>query len=248
MQLLLKFTSNEDLIFDDNNIRVMQGFIYKKLSAIGADYIHDESYQYNNKVFRHFCFSDIVSRYDLNKGLKNYHKDFLFYFSTSLDFLIPDFCEALYQEAIIYGHRELRCQSILIVDSSVNEEQIYIESKSPIVAEKTLFLEDGKKTRVSFSPFDTDFLQIIKSNLIAKHNSLYEDIIDDCDFFIDEITEYRLVEKKYVKANSRGGNIKGYSIKCRLSGDKRLLKIALNSGLGARNAQGFGFIRKINKR
>ncbi len=248
MQLLLKFTADKDLIFDDNNIRIMQGFIYKKLTDIGARNIHEKTFVYENKVFRHFCFSDILSSYKVQNNLKNYGKELTFLFSTSLDYLISDFCNSLYNDEIVYNQIHLKCNYIYVIDSGVYENNLYVETFSPVVVDKTSKQSDGKNKRVFFSPLDDEFEHIVKANLIAKYNSLNDIKIDDASFSIYDVSNVKKVHRKYMKPTKRshiGIHINGYTFKCMLKGDKRLIKIALNSGLGAKNAQGFGFIKKI---
>ncbi len=247
MQLKLSFNCNEDLIFDENNIRVMQGFIYKKLQSIGAEHIHKDTYQYNDKVFRHFCFSDIVTEKDIiTRDTVNYGKQFSFYFATALHEIIPNFCHALYESPIVYGHRLLICQDIQVVNSTFEGDSLNITTASPIVVDRTVHT-DGRKKRLFYSPKASEFLPIVKKNLIDKHNSLHKDIIDDATLEIRNITNCHKIRKKYIKTTKNGRiqtPIIGYQFHCQLKGDKRLLQTALYCGLGSKNAQGFGYILK----
>ncbi len=246
MQLKLTFNCSEDLIFDENNIRVMQGFIYKKLHEIGASYIHAGVYQHNDKVFRHFCFSDILTDNVHDGGDINYGKQFSFYFSTALHDIIPDFCDALFKTPIIYGHRTLCCCDIRVINSAICNSSINVITASPVVVDRTVHV-DGRKKRHFYSPKASEFLPIVKKNLIDKYNSLHDDKIDDAVLTINNIKNCRKIRKKYIKTTKHKTIeiiIIGYQFNCQLKGDKRLLQTALYCGLGSKNAQGFGFVLK----
>ncbi len=239
MQLLLTFQSDNFITTDDKTIRIMQGFLYKKLADIGASYIHHETYSSNSKVFRHFCFSDLICKDN------NYH----FYFSSALDDIIPAFCQKLYQDDIYYEKIRLKCTSIEVIDNTVKDRSIYISTKSPVVVDRTIHLENGKKKRIYYSPLDDEFLAIVKKNLIDKYNSIHQEQIKNAELSIKNVQHCKKVTKKYIKASAKKPIeiiIKGYEFDCEICGDKRLLQTALNSGLGAKNAQGFGFVKKIN--
>lgn len=84
-------------------------------------------------------------------------------------------------------------------------------------------------------------------------------------YFIIAIIEYiskkahlnksaRKILRQLSKVKSLGINlqgrktlIKGWVGRYKLSGDKELLKFALNTGLGGRNTQGFGMIEIVGK-
>ncbi len=247
MQLKLTFSCNEDLIFDENNIRVMQGFIYKKLQTIDAEHIHNDAYQCNDKVFRHFCFSDIETEHGfISGGTINYGKQFSFYFATGLHEIVPNFCNALYQSPIEYGHRLLTCRDIKVVDSTINDNSINITTVSPVVVDRTIHI-DGKKKRHYYAPHAEEFMPIVKKNLIDKYQSLHNITIDNAELAMDDVKNCKKITKNYIKSSKYKVfkiKIVGYQFSCRLSGDVRLIKTALYCGLGSKNAQGFGYILK----
>ncbi len=248
MQLKLTFNCNQDLIFDENNIRVMQGFIYKKLQEIGASYIHAGAYQHNDKIFRHFCFSDILTAVDGGSGTVNYGQQFSFYFATALREIVPDFCSALYKTPIVYRQRILKCCDIRVIDSTFERDSLSIITASPVVVDRTIHGDD-KKRRYYYSPLASEFLPIVKKNLIDKYNSLHDDKIDDAELQISHVKNCRKVAKKYIKATKHkmfAIKITGYQFNCQLSGDNRLLTTALYCGMGSKNAQGFGYILKTD--
>ncbi len=248
MQLKLTFNCDQDLIFDENNIRVMQGFIYKKLQEIGASYVHAGTYQHNDKVFRHFCFSDIITENVIQNGVVNYDKQFSFYFATALQKIIPDFCNALYKTPLIYRQRTLYCSAINVVDSTLQDNTLNVQTASPVVVDRTVH-NNGKKKRHYYSPNAAEFLPIVKKNLIDKYNSLHNDVINEAEFNIKNIKKGHRIAKKYIKMTKQKTieiTIIGYQFNCQLSGDQRLLKTALYCGLGSKNAQGFGYLLKAD--
>ncbi len=245
MQLLLNFKSDSKMTIDERSIRIMQGFIYHKLSEIGAGYIHEDFFSYGTKVFRHFCFSDMIDSTHESEDI--FETAYSFYFSTSLSFIIPEFCEYLYSKGVFYGRNKLECTEIKVLDTAVDDDLISVKTMSPVVCDKTIHLENGKKKRLYFSPLDDDFLPIIKKNLIDKYNSINSEKIEDAELEIRNIKHCKKSSKKYFKPTKNSHVeiiIKGYDFEGELKGDRRLLKTALLSGLGAKNAQGFGFIKK----
>ncbi len=245
MKLKLYFKNKGDIQTDQRTIRIMQGFLYQKLSEIGATYVHEDRFVAGSKTFRHFCFSDI-------KKNKADNQLYSFYFATALDEIIPALCQNLYCKELYYGKQKLNCVNIEIVDSYLdldncpNSQTINITTLSPVVVDKTI--HQPKKRRYYYSPLDDEFLAICKKNLIDKYNSIHQEQITDAEFTIHKVENCQKISKKYIKPNKNKPIeiiIKGYCFNCQLAGDPRLLQIALNSGLGSKNAQGFGFIKKI---
>lgn len=249
MQLKLNFKSDQDIIFDENNIRVIQGIIYKKLDEIGARYIHNGRFKWNKKEFRHFCFSGIISKNTADKGIVNHGREFSIIIATALKNIVEDLCNAFYTEKIVCQDKELYCQIIEVLDTSVKDNIITVISQSPIVIDKTTH-HNGKKTRRYYAPDELGIESLIKNNLIDKHNSLYKKKLDHtAQFKILQVDHLTKIEKKYQKPSKRNSisiNIVGYHATLTLTGDPKLLKMALNSGLGSKNSQGFGLVTKMN--
>ncbi len=245
MQILLKFASNNDNTFEDQNIRRIQGTVYKKISDVVTTCLENHP-KLEISDFEHFCFSDIYANTRIKDGLTPSKSEGYLYFSTSLDPVISELCSVLYKEIIVFSNSRLQCTSIVIVDNFIDNDSIYISCKSPIVVEL-----DSKTGRIceSCSPTDDNFLKLIKQNLIEKYNSLHMPKIDDAKFYITEISKIEKFSKKYIENRNLKKierEVNGYKFNCKLSGDKRLINMALNSGLGSKNSKGFGFIKKVN--
>ena len=118
------------------------------------------------------------------------------------------------------------------------EEECMIKTLSPITVYSTLVSQDGKKKTYYYSPFESEFSELIKNNLIKKYEAFNCKKLDYYDFKITPIKETLKESVIFYK----GFIVKGWNGVFEIKGNKELIEVALNSGMGSKNSQGMGCI------
>ena len=140
------------------------------------------------------------------------------------------------------GSEQLNIQRIIVNEELLVGSHLKVESLSPVVAYSTV-IEGEKKRTQYFSPLEETFGQILRENIIKKYKAIYsENTLEEDSFEVIPIAT-----EKYTRSVVYYKNfiINGYNGKFILLGNPTLIQLALESGLGGKNAQGFGCIRAI---
>lgn len=202
--------------------------------------IHDKRYEYKNRGYKLFTFSNLYGNFEMNRenSTITYFDKANFTVSspdyTFLNYLINS---VLKNREFKMGWNDIKIKKIENSNAHLGKcEEIY--TKSPIVAYKTL--EDDKKRKtLYYSPYEEEFEEVLKENLINKYKAIYGYKPDESQFKI------KALENKKPKSSSinyQGQIIKGWNGEFLMEGSPELLQIAYDTGLGLKNSQGFGCI------
>lgn len=243
MQIEMRFKCNRlELPIHYNHM--IQGFIYKNISNRDfREFLHEEGFKNNNRRFKLFTFSRLIGKYEYNKEKKiiTFIDNFNLVVCSIIDDFINDFVKTcLFSENLYLNNQKINLIGVDTSRESNLGERIKVTTLSPIVTYSTVSIE-GKKKTIYHSPEDKIFQKHIKENLIKKANAIGEKI--DNDHF-----EIKILDKNKLKENSvyfKDIYIKGYSGTFEIKGNSKLINLALNCGIGAKNSQGFGCIKLI---
>jgi len=116
-----------------------------------------------------------------------------------------------------------------------NGNDTIIKTLSPVTIHSTFQKPDGKKITHFYSPYDSDFYELLKQNLHKKYVALYQE--EPTDFSINRMDDVNEVIRKY-----KNTVIKGWRGIFAVHGSPKLKKLAFDFGIGDKNSQGFGMI------
>lgn len=171
------------------------------------------------------------------KGLFN------IYFASPIDKLVEAVLHSLNEQNVVRIEKNyFTLRKYEVIQNEVDEEML-VKTLSPITAYSTIVLPNGNRYTHYFSPYSSDFKKLIEENLKRKASALGI-VIKNNNFYIEP---YGITEKNEKLLFYKDIIIKGWTGYFILKGDTQLLKLALNSGLGAKNAQGFGMILSVEK-
>ena len=122
-------------------------------------------------------------------------------------------------------------------------EECVVDTVSPITIHSTLENREGKKKTYYYGPTERDFSEMIRQNLIRKYMAFDENTSFENSF---KIIPVGISSMKKISTNYRGFVIKGWLGQFRLTGSEEMIKMALLSGIGARNSIGFGCVLQRN--
>ena len=218
------------------------------LNALKSDeyrqFIHDEGYHYEKRSYKPFTFSTLMGK---TKKIKDEKKiqfidNMRLIVSSSQKEFIAELKDGLEEKGLRLGNQQLNIQRVIVDEELLVGSYLKVESLSPVVAYSTV-IEGEKKRTQYFSPLDKAFSQILRENIIKKYKAIYgESTLEEDSFEVIPIAT-----EKYIKSVVYYKNfiINGYNGKFILLGNPTLIQLALESGLGGKNAQGFGCIRAI---
>ncbi|GFN35036.1 CRISPR-associated endoribonuclease Cas6 [Tepidimicrobium xylanilyticum] len=222
----------------------VQSMIYKLLKEKMADFLHEKGFELGKRQFKMFCFSPLIGNYKILKETKeiefNDQID-LYISSPMIEFLAQLSNSLLLDDYVILSSERLMVKNLEIKKESVKGDKVMVLALSPVTVYSTLYRPEGRKYTCYYAPNDKEFTRLISENIIKKYMAYYEKEPVNKEFTIKPIGNSRLHVLTY-----KGTLIKGYSGKFILQGDQSLIELALSSGLGNKNSQGFGFIKLLD--
>lgn len=117
---------------------------------------------------------------------------------------------------------------------------------SPITASKSLLSPEGPICHY-LRPWEEDFSNAIKNNLLKKYKLLTGKDFDEPDFKVTIDTEYMNKRGgKIVKnINFKGTNIIGFMAPFEVTGSPELIEVGYEAGFGEKGSMGFGMVKEI---
>lgn len=239
MQIKISFTSNENIILPIHYNNIVQAFIYNNIDEELADFLHNEGYTSNGRIFKLFTFSRILQRGKKIGNNFNFGNKLSIIVSSPLDKFCKSIANHMLQSDNLYlGKNQIKVEQIQVYNYKIKEEEIIINTLSPIVAYSTLLKHDGSKYTYYFDAYESDFNRIVSENLIRKYNALYNNDLS----FENGIKIEAIGSPKTNLTYYKNFIIKGETGKFKIKGKKELLQLAVDSGLGSKNSQGFGCV------
>ena len=244
MRVALEFQSKGSLRLPIQHNHLIQGFIYGSISPRLAEILHNEGFEANNRKFKLFTFSRIIGNYKIDEKNNSvtFSSPFKLIISSALNQFIEELGnEMLTKEDLKIGRNNVKVNSIEISKPDFKENKIKIKALSPITIYSTLKKADGKKKTYYYSPFEKEFSQLISENARKKFVAFYKNknkVIEPKGDI--KLTPLKVNPNNQKIINYKGTIIKGWMGVYELSGDKELIKLTHDTGLGGKNSQGFG--------
>ena len=238
MQIRLEF-SGSDISLPLAYQHQLQGLVYHALQN-REDYrtfLHDSGFADGNRRFKLFTFGRLNGSYRIQG------KQIIFPqgFQWELRSADPEFISVI-SAAFLPGSRHTLCgNELTVVNSALSDihipiERIQIRLLSPVTAYQTS--TDGH-TRY-YSPEEEMFYRLIEDNARRKWNAAIG-TPSPGPISLTASGAYRKVVTVY-----KGIYITAWLGRFTLSGQPALLELLYNTGLGAKNAQGFGMFEVLS--
>ncbi|MGQ0792789.1 MAG: CRISPR-associated endoribonuclease Cas6 [Deltaproteobacteria bacterium] len=246
MRLTLEFASDTGFSLPIHHSHYVQAFIYRSISQKLADMLHTRGFSAQGRTFRLFTFSRILGEYEINKSKETI--TFASPFRLVVSSPMREFIEELGEE-LLRGERgrihsqTLRLAAVEMSDFAVEADKLIIKMLSPATIYSTLSRADGKKKTYYYTPFEREFAELIGENAKKKFRAFYER---------EPEGGLSLLPVKVNNSNEkimfyRDTVIKGWMGIYELGGDRELIKLAYDAGLGGKNSQGFGCFEVVGR-
>lgn len=222
---------------------IVQAAIYNSIDPELAAFLHEKGFTDGKRAFKMFSFSNLRGQYSLNKTQKTIK--FTNEINLTISSPVEEFCQSLVNVLLKkgymrLGHSEVEVEKVHVENFKMEREEIKLKTLSPVVLYSTLLRPDGRKYTCYFQPGEPDYERVLNINLKNKYRAFY-----NVEPPVDEVQVKALGRQKLNVVRYKDTIIKGYSGKLLLTGPRSLLQVAVDSGLGGKNAQGFGCVEVI---
>lgn len=228
-----------------NYQHALQSFVYSLFPQQDSAFLHDVGFERNKRVYKPFAFSRIQCN---NTVFDKASKQITFYdkFSLSICSLLPELIKNTANYLLLtrdfkFFESTLYVDSIQYVENEVTACHLRVKALSPITVYSTYEKRDGTKITHYFNPWDKVFEHLIEENFARKYEALTGMSLEGEKKLITFRPVY-VSEKNKTVTNYKNTWITGWTGIYELEGKPEYISFLLDTGLGAKNASGFGLI------
>ena len=224
----------------------LAGVIYRFLAESDPEYasfLHNEGYLAAEKRFKLFTFSQLMAERRRITGDKIHFRSTLtWYVSSPVERFLSHFADTLLTEGrLTLGQHQLPIRDVTIPRIPRFQSEMQFRCLSPIVM-STVREHDGKQAMHYCLPDDPALSELIRQNLIRKHEAILGRAPQDdtLSFAFDKAYIDRRQGRVTRLVDYKGIKIKGVMCPFRVSGSIPLIQIGYECGFGDKNSAGFG--------
>jgi len=223
--------------------RHFQASIYAALDPALAAFVHNRGFLAEKRALRMVVFSDVIAQRRPTReagGLRLRGPASIVVASPVREIVSSYATSLLTRGQFRVGSELFNVIRVTADDSKLDGEQVEVRSLSPVVTYSTLLRPDGRKYTCYFQPGESDFARLVAENLARKYSALHGRE-PERNVEIEVRRCGRMVIREF-----KGTVVKGWHCVLRLRGPNDLLTLALDAGLGSKNAQGWGCVVPVN--
>lgn len=238
MQLKIKIYLQEPLSLPVAYKHILQSIFFSLMGDDnGQTDLHDGGYVYQGRKYKMFTFGPIKGDYRYAKGIITFENEIEIEFRSWDPNIIYRMANAIDTRGICFGDRVLFDIEYEILDYHITQDCITVVQDSPICVYKT----DEKKHTYFFRPWDEEFEAAIQQNFKRKYNAaMVQEANGDVNLRVINADEKDKQVTKY-----KNFIIQAYGGTYQLTGNPEYLDFLYQTGIGAKNAQGFGMFQVI---
>ena len=235
MQIKLTLQPERELRIPLNYNYQLQSAIYAMLGEVGqSDFWHDNGFGDVSR-FKGFCFSNLTGRYRVdtdNKTISFENHIYLEVRSPAFDFIDAFQRSVEYRPFLRLFDTRLEIVGASLMNRHLSSGRVVFEAVTPAVARETP--EDGGT--YYFSPQEEEYFTRLCNNAEKKYDAVVGEPAPQLS--LRPAGSFRRNVTKY-----KGIYICGYTGAFALDTSLRMAEFLYDTGLGEKNAQGFGFLR-----
>jgi len=177
-------------------------------------------------------------KYDRGSGCLLYTPPLKLVVCSPIPFILQELGTGFLRQGQVHlGDVRLEVKEMSAASHRVQTQPLRVRMLSPVVVYSTMKPENGRAYTYYYAPFEPRFAELIAANLAKKHLIIYGCPALPMDF---RILPAALEERDLKITRYKDIIIKGWMGDYLLQGDPQLLQVALDTGLGAKNSQGYG--------
>lgn len=235
MQLHLHIQLNEPITLPVNYNHILQGVIY---NAVFADYpnyadaLHDGGNQFEERTYKAFTFGPLLGRYRIENKQIIFLEDITWEIRSSDAMLITILRLYFESHGMLLSTHRIRNVETAVTNFVVNDSKVKIKCISPVIAYSTI---EGNSYTYYYTPEEYGFYELTKQNALRRYAAIKSETAGELEFRPVSVRRSDKVVTRY-----HGIIMSGWKGKYELEGDPELLDFLYQTGLGSKNAQGFG--------
>lgn len=240
MNLKISMVLNKSLDLPINYQHVLQSIIYKNMQDDGgtSDFYHDDGYRMGARKFKLFCFSFLQGNYSVNGKRITFYDEASFEVRSPEVRLIRSIADHMERQGIIFGSNQPVRAVTELSNPLMESDSIDIKMMSPVTVYGTS-KESGKT--IYYSPADPMFSKAVEENFRRKYMAYYG-VAPNSMIHIEPVQ----VDRRDKRVTCyKDFYINGWMGTYRLTGKRQYLDFAYQTGIGAKNAQGFGLFEQV---
>ena len=244
MRIKINLSAETHLILPKSHNHLLQGFIYSLLDPLLRKRLHKEGYPYEKRRFKLFTFSRLLGKVKMFKEYFQFNPPLKLIISSPKDEILQSLAEGLLKSPeVILGKNTVYIDSINVAARPSFNHKVTIKMLSPVTIRSTLYGADGSKKSYYYSPFEKEFCRLIKENLRKKYKIVFnKNLGHDFEFSIKPQKVPPSSEKIIIY---KGTVIKAWMGIYEIKGNPEVIALSYDTGLGAKNSQGFGCWEKL---
>ena len=231
-----------------NYNHLLVGAIYRFLAESNpeyADFLHEEGYHAAKKRFKLFTFSQLMAERRRITGEQIHFRSTLTWFvSSPIEQFLSHFADTLLtQGRLSIGQQQLKILDVNIPRTPSFQPEMHFRCLSPIVM-SAVREHDGKRRTHYCLPDDPQLSELIRQNLLRKHEAIHGRIPQDdaLTFRFDDNYIRRKQGRVTRLVDFKGIKIRGILCPFRVSGSLALMQVGYECGFGDKNSAGFGMV------
>jgi len=242
MQLIVQFNFDEPLTLPINYNHILQSILYRTLATQPefSALVHNQGFAFGRRRYRLFTFSLLEGRYKVKNKEITFYDRACFEVRSPEPYLIRTLRDGFRQNGIVVGERTISRVRVDMRDASVENTDVFVEMRSPIVVYSTD--PDTRKT-LYYTPADEDYMILLNDNFVRKYLAFSNNMPASGVL----IEPWQVTNRDKFVTNYKNQYITGWKGVYRLTGERKYLDFLYQTGIGGKNAQGFGMFDIISE-
>lgn len=244
IQVHLESKNSGPIILPLPCLHILQAFLYSVFSTEMADFLHSQGYESGGRRFKLFTFSwpEKAKGVGIKREQIAFRNPLSIVVASPVAGILQDLASgALTNQVLRIGNNEMRCAGVQMLSEPALTGEIKVRAVSPITCYSTMYRKDGSPYTVYHSPVEAEFKNQIHENLVKKFCLVNRDTpVPEGRVSIEPIGTPRQQIALFKKEDPRP--IKGWWGNFRLKGPVEILRVGLDTGLGAKNSGGWGCV------
>ena len=248
MRIQILADVGKGISFPLNYNHMLVGVIYRFLAESNpeyADFLHDEGYEAGEKRFKLFTFSQLMAerRRIIGESIQ-FRSTLTWFVSSPVEQFLSHFADTLLtQGRLSIGSHHLKIIDVTIPRTPRFQPAMRFRCLSPIVM-SAVRQNDGQRRTHYCLPDDPELSELIRRNLLRKHQAIHARIPQDdrLSFRFDD----RYIQRKQGRVTRlidfNGIKIRGIMCPFSVSGSPTLIQVGYECGFGDKNSAGFGMV------
>ncbi|KGQ22885.2 CRISPR-associated endoribonuclease Cas6 [Thermus filiformis] len=215
----------------------LQAALYQALPPSLGQRLHDQGAVEGPRPLKLFVFSRLLGlRYLREERAFQAEGELVLYFASALAEVVGALGQGVWERGGLEVHGVFLRFLGLDLEPLPVGGVLEVEALAPI----TVYRTEGERT-VYFNPLNREFALLLEANLNRKAQALG---LSPGRLAVRPLG-FRTRNKRVERY--KGTWVEGWMGRYRLEGTPHLLRLALLAGLGAKNSQGFGFVREVEE-